>query len=148
DGRWRAPHERCWSKEDRGENVTPQRCSPDAWQVIDSTGNVLAGPFKTNAAAWRWIDRQNGEPISRSEGHSGVDCIQRYWRAVIGQEIKAFTGAVDAPPKQTHETIKTPILSKSEASAAQTCVSSGCGTKVFKAGVPGLRRPNIDYRGD
>jgi hypothetical protein len=47
--------------------VTPQRCSPNTWQVIDDTGTVIAGPFKTNAAAWRWIDRQNGEPISRSE---------------------------------------------------------------------------------
>lgn len=27
----------------------------------------IAGPFKTNSDAWRWLDRQTGEPISRSE---------------------------------------------------------------------------------
>ena len=27
----------------------------------------LAGPFPTNAEAWRWIDRQSGSPISPSE---------------------------------------------------------------------------------
>lgn len=27
----------------------------------------IAGPFKTNGEAWRWIDRQEGEPVSRSE---------------------------------------------------------------------------------
>lgn len=27
----------------------------------------VAGPFKTNAEAWRWMDRQEGEPVSRSE---------------------------------------------------------------------------------
>ncbi len=38
--------------------------------VVDETGSVVAGPFTTNAAAWRWIDRREGEPISRSEAVS------------------------------------------------------------------------------
>ena len=29
--------------------------------------HVLAGPFATNAEAWRWIDRQMGQPISPRE---------------------------------------------------------------------------------
>jgi hypothetical protein len=28
---------------------------------------MRAGPFDTNADAWRWLDRVNGEPISRAE---------------------------------------------------------------------------------
>jgi hypothetical protein len=37
-----------------------------AWFVI-AAATVMAGPFETNAQAWRWIDRQTGSPISRSE---------------------------------------------------------------------------------
>jgi hypothetical protein len=38
------------------------------WFVVDALpGSILAGPFKTNADAWRWIDRHEGEPISRRE---------------------------------------------------------------------------------
>jgi hypothetical protein len=38
----------------------------DGWAVIDPAGNIIA-KFATNAAAWRWIDRQEGGPISRAE---------------------------------------------------------------------------------
>jgi len=37
------------------------------YSVVDDYGRILAGGFQTNGSAWRWIDRQNGEPISRSE---------------------------------------------------------------------------------
>jgi hypothetical protein len=36
------------------------------WDVVDASGRVLA-IFLTNAAAWRWIDRRAGSPISRAE---------------------------------------------------------------------------------
>jgi hypothetical protein len=29
--------------------------------------HTLAGPFETNAEAWRWLDRHEGSPVSRSE---------------------------------------------------------------------------------
>ena len=38
-----------------------------AWFVVGADGRVLAGPFKTNAEAWRALDRINGQPVSRSE---------------------------------------------------------------------------------
>lgn len=28
---------------------------------------AIAGPFATNAEAWRWIDQRNGSPKSKSE---------------------------------------------------------------------------------
>jgi hypothetical protein len=28
---------------------------------------VIAGPFYSNCEAWRWLDRHEGEPVSRSE---------------------------------------------------------------------------------
>lgn len=34
------------------------------------TGSILAGPFETQAEAWRWIDRHSGEPISPAEKKS------------------------------------------------------------------------------
>jgi hypothetical protein len=38
----------------------------NGWVVV--TGKrVIAGPFESNALAWRWLDRHDGEPISRSE---------------------------------------------------------------------------------
>jgi hypothetical protein len=30
-------------------------------------GKVVAGPFPSHATAWRWIDRAQLQPISRSE---------------------------------------------------------------------------------
>jgi hypothetical protein len=35
------------------------------WSVV--AAGVVLRTFETNAAAWRWIDRQEGDPISRSE---------------------------------------------------------------------------------
>jgi len=39
----------------------------NGWSVIDDFGRILAEGFETNVSAWRWIDRLEGEPISRSE---------------------------------------------------------------------------------
>jgi hypothetical protein len=36
------------------------------WVVIDRN-IIIAGPFDTNAQAWRWLDRHTGSPICRSE---------------------------------------------------------------------------------
>ena len=38
-----------------------------AWAAVDDSGTVLACGLDSNAAAWRWIERQQGAPISRSE---------------------------------------------------------------------------------
>jgi hypothetical protein len=35
--------------------------------------HILAGPFGSHSAAWRWVDRHSGSPISRSEPCCGVD---------------------------------------------------------------------------
>ena len=35
--------------------------------VVRENGVEIAGPFETNAEAWRWLDRRDGEPISRQE---------------------------------------------------------------------------------
>ncbi|WP_313522261.1 hypothetical protein [Shinella sp.] len=35
--------------------------------VVTHRGRLLAGPFPTNADAWRWIDRNEGQPISKAE---------------------------------------------------------------------------------
>lgn len=41
----------------------------DCWFVYN--GNYfVAGPFKTNAEAWRALDRLEGQPINRSENTS------------------------------------------------------------------------------
>jgi hypothetical protein len=38
----------------------------NGWDVLDLDGTVLVS-FPTNAQAWRWVDRQTGDAISRSE---------------------------------------------------------------------------------
>ena len=40
--------------------------SASGWDVVDSDGKVLAS-FATNAEAWRFADRCEGDPVSRSE---------------------------------------------------------------------------------
>ena len=35
--------------------------------VVDAGGAVCAGPFETNAQAWRAVDRLGREPVSRAE---------------------------------------------------------------------------------
>ena len=40
------------------------------YYVEDETGSKVAGPFESNAAAWRYIDRLNNEPISIAEKKS------------------------------------------------------------------------------
>jgi hypothetical protein len=58
--------------------------------VADDDGKVIAGPFESNAAAWRWIDRRSGEPISRKEATSswfmskiGTDDPARFAKTVL-----------------------------------------------------------------
>jgi hypothetical protein len=37
------------------------------YYAVANDGTVLGRAFQNHAAAWRWIDRQEGEPISRAE---------------------------------------------------------------------------------
>lgn len=46
--------------------MTAVRTDDGRWQVV-AGGEVLAGPFETSAEAWRWIDRNTGDPISKGE---------------------------------------------------------------------------------
>ena len=40
----------------------------NGWAVVrERDRHVLADGFRTNSAAWRWIDCQDGETISRAE---------------------------------------------------------------------------------
>ncbi len=48
--------------------MTPTRIG-DEW-FVTSAGEQLAGPFKTNSDAWRWMDRYAGEPIPKAEQRS------------------------------------------------------------------------------
>ncbi|CAB5219867.1 hypothetical protein UFOVP231_1 [uncultured Caudovirales phage] len=33
----------------------------DVWVVLTSNGDQIAGPFPTQAEAWRWVDRNHWE---------------------------------------------------------------------------------------
>jgi hypothetical protein len=48
--------------------MTPKQIG-DEWFVMHDR-EQLAGPFKTNGEAWRWIDRRTGQAISRAEARS------------------------------------------------------------------------------
>jgi hypothetical protein len=40
----------------------------NGWAAVrERDRHVLADGFRTNSTAWRWIDCQDGEPISRAE---------------------------------------------------------------------------------
>ena len=39
----------------------------DCWLVVGEDRKILAGPFRLNAEAYRWLDRYEGDPISPSE---------------------------------------------------------------------------------
>ena len=39
----------------------------DGKWFVESRAQEVDGPFDTNAEAWRWIDRQEGQPISQAE---------------------------------------------------------------------------------
>jgi len=42
-----------------------------AYFVVENVNAVeAAGPFRTSSEAWRWIDRQEGQPVSKSESRS------------------------------------------------------------------------------
>lgn len=49
--------------------MTPKEINGLWWiDYRDSRGELRhVGPFDTNAAAWRWIERHEGEPVSASE---------------------------------------------------------------------------------
>jgi len=55
--------------------------STSGWAVVrDNDRRVLADGFTSNSAAWRWIDRQQGEPISRAE------CVAEWvWQKMADQ---------------------------------------------------------------
>jgi len=40
------------------------------YYVEDESGTKIAGPFESNAAAWRYIDRISNEPVSIAEKKS------------------------------------------------------------------------------
>lgn len=46
--------------------MTAVRTADGRWQVVDGE-KVLASDFFTCAEAWRWIDRNTGDPISKGE---------------------------------------------------------------------------------
>ncbi|MCA0342869.1 MAG: hypothetical protein LCH99_24465 [Proteobacteria bacterium] len=39
----------------------------DGKWFVESRAQEVAGPFDTNAEAWRWIDRHQGETLSKAE---------------------------------------------------------------------------------
>lgn len=45
--------------------MTPTQ-KDDKWFIVHH-GSEIAGPFETNADAWRWIDVQEGQPLSKAE---------------------------------------------------------------------------------
>jgi len=49
--------------------MTPKEINGLWWvDSVDERGAQRSvGPFKSHTEAWRWIDRNEGEPISRSE---------------------------------------------------------------------------------
>ena len=47
--------------------MTASRQADGRYVVLGDDGATIAGPFDTNSEAWRWIDRQEDEPVSKSE---------------------------------------------------------------------------------
>jgi hypothetical protein len=52
----------------------------DGVHFVVAAGEIIAGPFVSNAAAWRWLDRRTGEPISRAE-----HVAEWLWRKMIDE---------------------------------------------------------------
>lgn len=52
--------------------MTPKEINGVWWiEMEDARGeHKSVGPFNSNTEAWRWIDRQEGQPISKSESRS------------------------------------------------------------------------------
>ncbi|WP_274626551.1 hypothetical protein [Arvimicrobium flavum] len=46
--------------------MTVIRTDDGRWAVTNGS-DIVAGPFNTNAEAWRAADRMTGDPISKSE---------------------------------------------------------------------------------
>jgi hypothetical protein len=57
--------------------------SGNEWVVTDSH-RLVAGPFESNALAWRWIDRRTGDFVSPREKRS-----QWEWELVAKAEEPA-----------------------------------------------------------
>ena len=58
------------------------------WSVIDDNGTILVEGL-SNSAAWRWVDRKMGDPVSRSEKVSEWVWEQR--TKIIKQEEPRLT---------------------------------------------------------
>jgi hypothetical protein len=39
----------------------------DGWAVLDEGGKHLVAGLPSNSAAWRWIDRREGDAVSANE---------------------------------------------------------------------------------
>lgn len=50
--------------------------SRDGRWFVSHDGVDSAGPFPGSAAAWRWIERHEGEPVSASEKRGGFGFSQ------------------------------------------------------------------------
>ncbi len=37
------------------------------WNITDYSGAVIAGPFRSNAEAWRWLDRCDPNAVADDE---------------------------------------------------------------------------------
>jgi hypothetical protein len=57
--------------------MTPRQKDDGTYVVVDGNEIVIAGPFYSHREAYRWIDRQEGEPINRSEKVSDYFLSQR-----------------------------------------------------------------------
>ena len=84
------------------------------WHVIDvdDGGSIIAGPFSDNAAAWRWIDRHQGErermPARRSGGvvdRTAVDTrqIELVMKTEVLKAIQAAMPQVEAILRDTYD---------------------------------------------
>jgi hypothetical protein len=58
--------------------VTENNC------VADADGHIVAGPFPTNAEAWRWVD------LNTDAGLEYQDRFNRIGRAYDGQNIEGL----------------------------------------------------------
>jgi hypothetical protein len=56
--------------------------SPESqWYVRHGPDMIVAGPFTTQAEAFRWLDRDEGDPISPSERRSDWS----FWKSANGE---------------------------------------------------------------
>lgn len=58
-----------------GQKMTPVFIDRE-WFVCDGKKKRIAGPFDSNARAWRWIDQRNHEPHNRNEAAHDWSAMQ------------------------------------------------------------------------